>query len=240
MQQPSPQNEHRTKPDDVTLDVSLLSDDTVCDRCASISWKRFRVDYEYKVTIKGTSLELQQSECRLCRFIGHFFWSGGLYNGFRRPDREDPEDYHTLDQKHFCTRISESSSSWMHYKPKILVTGVDSHRSSAVVQKCFPETIDIRLIKSWLRTCEGQHREACKPILGDLRDLRVIDCKRRVVVLAPQHCLYVALSYVWGGAAVPREGSASLTTTIPPTIEDSIQITQELGYKYLWIDRYVS
>ncbi|KAK8048709.1 hypothetical protein PG994_010439 [Apiospora phragmitis] len=52
----------------------------------------------------------------------------------------------------------------------------------------------------------------------DIR-LRVIDCTTRQVVRAPDACQYVALSF-------------------PLVVQDSIAVTQKLGFRFLWVDRH--
>lgn len=81
------------------------------------------------------------------------------------------------------------------------------------------------------------HSECCTEDAQDsLQQLRVIDCGSKTVVLAPVGCQYVALSYVWG-----QLNDAFDDLQDPPkTIADSFHITRLLGYKYLWIDRFVS
>ncbi|KAI0106422.1 heterokaryon incompatibility protein-domain-containing protein [Nemania sp. FL0031] len=60
---------------------------------------------------------------------------------------------------------------------------------------------------------------------------------------------YIALSYCWGEpiAAVPivmlttenlESFQARLPTALPKTIQDAIDVTRDLGYQYIWIDRF--
>lgn len=65
--------------------------------------------------------------------------------------------------------------------------------------------------------------------------LKVIDITTQKVVAAPKRCEYVALSYVWG---VSRQYVSS--SIFPKVVKDSLVITSKLGYKYLWVDKYVS
>jgi len=97
-----------------------------------------------------------------------------------------------------------------------------------------PSAIDISVIKDWLSVCARDHTDFC--LSGaqiKLPGFRVIDCETRRVILAPPKCNYVALSYVWGdNREEPKIG-------YPATIEDSITVTLAIGYRYLWVDRYV-
>jgi hypothetical protein len=55
---------------------------------------------------------------------------------------------------------------------------------------------------------------------------------------------YVALSYSWGGTQKVTTTKATLIDrqhgirlyNLPPTIQDAIQVTRDLGFRYLWID----
>jgi hypothetical protein len=96
--------------------------------------------------------------------------------------------------------------------------------------------IDFDMLKSWLNKCES-HAQCGPSMQGGPRDLQVVDCTKRAVVLAPVNCQYVALSYVWGGMVLETDlTSELLPTLLPRTIEDSIKATLLLGYQYLWIE----
>jgi hypothetical protein len=103
------------------------------------------------------------------------------------------------------------------------------------VRGLYDKAADFGTIKEWVHNCEHQHGLDCKPgKMGDINNLSVIDCKRLEVVLAPSDCKFVALSYVWGPATLPIPLKSA-----PATIKDSITATLALGYRYIWIDRYV-
>jgi len=69
----------------------------------------------------------------------------------------------------------------------------------------------------------------------------MIDCEDRRIVAAPPRCKFVALSYVWGEQAAQYDSNNGFMTweQMPLLIQQSMQITRDLGYRYLWIDRYV-
>jgi len=99
--------------------------------------------------------------------------------------------------------------------------------------------LDCSKIRSHINECESSHGTTCRPTSSSgLHNLRVIDCKRRVVVAAPKHCRYVALWYIWDKTTDTSQ--THLIAELPQTIEDSISVTLRLGYEFLWIDRYVS
>lgn len=125
--------------------------------------------------------------------------------------------------------------------PHFITTGLAKGDAQVVLRHLYPSTIDTHLVRRWIGECEANHAGICK--LQDsppLRNLKVIDCRERKVIAAPENCDYVALSYVWGSTGAEDAGSYVLHgSVLPPTIEDSIKFTLSLGYQYLWIDRYV-
>ncbi|KAF2185577.1 HET-domain-containing protein [Zopfia rhizophila CBS 207.26] len=104
--------------------------------------------------------------------------------------------------------------------------------------------VDLSVIKGWLEICDNNHKALCKqkPNPQVPKGFRVIDCVTRKIVpwenvANPKQ--YVTLSYVWGsfkGKFVTRGGA--IPSPLPGTIEDTILLTTNLGYRYLWIDRY--
>lgn len=67
--------------------------------------------------------------------------------------------------------------------------------------------------------------------------LRVIDCLSLQIVSLPLGHQYVALSYVWGSYGTSNKDTFDIRQA-PATIQDAISAAQELGYRYLWVDRY--
>jgi hypothetical protein len=70
----------------------------------------------------------------------------------------------------------------------------------------------------------------------------VIDCAQRMVVEAVAGAKYVALSYLWGKSGISATetsatASSGLLFHIPATIEDSMVVCLEIGFRYLWVDK---
>lgn len=108
-----------------------------------------------------------------------------------------------------------------------------------------PRTIDYKLIKSWLGYCQMQEHHGCQwDTWSEIRNLAVIDCSSRKVIMAPYRCRYIALSYVWGTRKPAEEQNfdlgeeKKLPVRCAKVIEDAIIVTQELGMQYLWVDKY--
>ncbi|OIW30198.1 HET-domain-containing protein [Coniochaeta ligniaria NRRL 30616] len=109
-----------------------------------------------------------------------------------------------------------------------------------------PHRVDYTLLRGWLFDCSLNHGTACSgelqedPLRG-LRGLKVIDCVTRKIVLAPDFCRYVALSYCWGHSPrnVPRlQQGDQLGEGVPQVVEDAIIVAMELELPYLWVDQH--
>ncbi|KAI1308253.1 HET-domain-containing protein [Xylaria venustula] len=100
-----------------------------------------------------------------------------------------------------------------------------------------PHNLDYSVIRNWIGDCKETHTVCLVP---PFKPLKVIDCKGRVVTRTAQDTTYVALSYVWGSSATSEEPSVNgqLSIKLPATVEDAISVTLQLGYSYLWVDRY--
>lgn len=95
--------------------------------------------------------------------------------------------------------------------------------------------LDFDLVKTWITACHN-HNECGPDGISDLERFRVIDCEQRRVLDAPDNCVFVALSYLWG--PLPESAHQPLPAKQIPTIEDAISTTLRLGFQYLWVDRY--
>ncbi|KAG0694337.1 heterokaryon incompatibility protein-domain-containing protein [Suillus ampliporus] len=118
-------------------------------------------------------------------------------------------------------------------------------------------TVDIDLVKKWIKLCQENHGDECQSVwrLDDDDDddrklpgfVRVVDVVSMAVIPSPSDCRYVALSYVWGGIGTEywttkdniteRSTPGGLNTAkFPQTITDSILFVRQLGERYIWID----
>ncbi|KAK1783458.1 heterokaryon incompatibility protein-domain-containing protein [Copromyces sp. CBS 386.78] len=113
-------------------------------------------------------------------------------------------------------------------------------------ERVYPCLADYRFISRWLGDCVESHGDHCfnsrldhDPVPG----LQFIDCVARRIVPASEavHEAYLTLSYVWGTPSEHVEEIGSVSTLpihLPKVIEDSIRVVKELGFRYLWVDRY--
>ncbi|KAI1414811.1 HET-domain-containing protein [Hypoxylon sp. FL1857] len=98
------------------------------------------------------------------------------------------------------------------------------------------ELVDYERMKRWLRSCDQLFgHKACKPCKVRRKwPTKLLDCQSLKIVKAQPSSTYVALSYVWGQ---PQDNSFSLQDA-PATIRDAVEVTLNIGYRYLWVDRY--
>ncbi|KAI9152158.1 hypothetical protein HJFPF1_09383 [Paramyrothecium foliicola] len=94
------------------------------------------------------------------------------------------------------------------------------------------QEIDMNVAVDWLRYCKTHHHERCarRPVLQEMEGFHLIDCLRSPpqVVDASLKEDFVALSYVWG---------ENTTEAWPRVFRDAVAVTQELGLRYLWVDK---
>ena len=105
-----------------------------------------------------------------------------------------------------------------------------------------PNQLPYERLKSWIHQCETQHTKTCNTsTLLTVTSFKLIQCTTRLIVPSSPTCQYVTLSYVWGPSNSSDGNGFScnqLPMNLPKTIEDAITVTMELGFEYLWIDRY--
>ncbi|KAL3304719.1 het-domain-containing protein, partial [Colletotrichum asianum] len=117
----------------------------------------------------------------------------------------------------------------------------DQERSLEIGPRQISSFVDFDLVRSWLNHCTTQHRDDCRFAAGSssqAQGLKVIDCfnpNSKGAIDAPENCKYVALSYVWGNTAVPKEEGKD--TDFPQVVHDAIQVTRSLNERYLWVDQ---
>jgi hypothetical protein len=105
-------------------------------------------------------------------------------------------------------------------------------------------SFDLGFALESLAYCSVNHRQTCSIMeTPQIRSLRVIDCQTRTIIRAPAMCQYVALSYVWGASTTStanfeNPNNPPTIQNAPKVINDAIDVTLNLGFRYLWIDRH--
>jgi hypothetical protein len=122
------------------------------------------------------------------------------------------------------------------------VLGRDKHPSTFVPRK-IPEIFDCHTARNWIGYCNKNHRLLCSFESTDMHDVRIIDCEKRSIEKYNPGMPYVALSYVWGKSKAQklqlrRFQGKRLPDQLSSVIQDSTTVTQAMGFRYLWVDRY--
>jgi len=200
-----------------------------CERCSAIPWVRWYVSMRENLHFKETPEQLQSAPCPICRVIGR---------GIAKYD----EPVSCLER--WISRLDrdEGFLVWLprvHTRADIMLYDKDDEDFIKAC-KVHPKRVDFTYARQWIRNCISSHVECKSPPDSDFHDLKVLDCRDRIIVSAPKHCEYVALSYVWGKVRLENAlDFPRIPDILPRTVEDSIIATRMLGYRYLWIDRYV-
>jgi hypothetical protein len=117
--------------------------------------------------------------------------------------------------------------------------------------------IDVDQIRRWLRHCDEQHAGNCHNLsawktISSPENLLLIDVCWGCLVEMPGTVRYCALSYIWGQLPDSLETrleniellkqngsitSKSNSSLLPQTVKDAIRLIQNLGHRYLWVDR---
>ncbi|KAK4163956.1 heterokaryon incompatibility protein-domain-containing protein [Cladorrhinum sp. PSN259] len=102
---------------------------------------------------------------------------------------------------------------------------------------------DFHNFRQWLGYCTSHHTKTC--VNGrhlSIHGFRVIDCVTRDIKSGNSidRKAYVALSYLWGSDSplLASSAVARLPERVPRVIEDAIEATRQLGFRFLWVDRY--
>lgn len=104
------------------------------------------------------------------------------------------------------------------------------------------ESINIERIKFWIQGCQRGH-ERCMRIkcqVIPLPGFHLIDTVDNKIVDATLDMDYIALSYVWGvGPGLKaHQFQQTLSTDLPQTIQDAIDVTRAIGMRFIWIDAF--
>jgi hypothetical protein len=211
----------------------------LCSLCDSIPWDRLEHEERLQFWYDDEHVlgNLQTSFCRVCRLISsavltkvvqHAHPQSCIRMIWERSSRTGG------DVLGFVMLKTEST-----FVGKLILTTKECAREDMkTLSGVAPRRVDFAKISSWLENCKASHKLCTPGPSPMLLNLRVIDCIKKAVVMAPIESPFLALSYVWGGLPADTY-MLGLSIEFPPTIDDAIRSTQELGYRYLWVDRYV-
>ncbi|KAN0108802.1 Heterokaryon incompatibility protein (HET) domain containing protein [Hyaloscypha variabilis] len=118
-------------------------------------------------------------------------------------------------------------------------------KSSEFTANVLPSQFDPRFVLHSLDYCNKHHQELCHA-QENIPKIRLIDCYDRTIISSSQLTRYVALSYVWASTESLPDLAEDTTHTeksvlpkvVSQAITDAMQVTKELGFRYLWVDKY--
>ena len=220
-----------------TLNLDEAAAD-VCKRCSKIPW--INASQKYSSTLVWTFAP----NCRICRLLESCTpyapeEASIVLKWTCAPDRLRRH----LEKHKFkldIIRVRELKSS-AHNGVAILVSDLSLEQAELALQPLsISPVMSLSKIGGHIRDCVNFHWDQTCALRGGRNPLhlRVIDCDTLTVVDAPANCDFVALSYVWGRVRAAQ--NPDITQDIPLTVRHSICVTVKLGFKYLWIDQYVS
>jgi hypothetical protein len=230
-----------------------------CDYCDTIPWANLKdwrqvdEDIDHRPIVDFTQLKVET--CFVCRAIEQI-------HDIRSSNRltyHDADTSASLYNGYLTLGFADAKTL-----PLSLGVIDDTSSSSSPARK---EFIDYEALGKGILGCWENRQEdhaGCRPeIKSNVHDLVVIDCETNALVVAAPDCDYLALSYVWGISTdsteymcLPRPtrhvspaihnpvNSATSATQrqmpekVPRVVYDAVIVTKELGFRYLWIDRY--
>ncbi len=243
---------------DVTVSASELQEDdaSLCTRCASVDAVTLfnyleKGGYSQQIMPLGTLDSAASKSCQGCQL----FSSVSSISAHESSPKSQFLYAHPAPPSEICGRngrllvvASEDSEDDLDYHLEtfgaISSTGPTGPSKFVKAQCVRHDGINFELLRDWISSCT-QHHEKCRRYAAESsepRGIKLIDCETRHVIQA-QSQKYVALSYVWGLAALDpgyddRVKDGRMPDVLLKTIEDAILATMKLGYRYLWIDRY--
>lgn len=101
--------------------------------------------------------------------------------------------------------------------------------------------VDVVLMKKLMSQCVNGHPACNSGSRRDMKPIRLVNCTTHEVILRTSEEPYLSLSYV--NSAVQEDTTrhqkgTPLSLPLPRLYQDSIQLTRQLGYNYIWIDNY--
>lgn len=93
------------------------------------------------------------------------------------------------------------------------------------------------LVSRWIKECNNTHIACRWQQSSPIEGFKLIDCTTRQIIPRSLNFPYVALSHVWG-TTQPVEFVTTLPGKCRADIEDAIEVTLRLNYRYLWIDLF--
>ncbi|KAG1804380.1 heterokaryon incompatibility protein-domain-containing protein [Suillus variegatus] len=261
-----------------TYTAKLENDILLCSTCAKLDFYRillYGIHELEPIPLGSLSSIFEKSyQCSFCRLISVYVRRTRIMEDFPHIDLSEIEcGVHTT----LCGALRRGPHPPLRYGRRLYITGNGLWQTHPAFRAVGPllihlmqedaskfgrpvdlhgrrvkNTVDVGLVKKWIKLCEENHGDKCRNVWRMDRNLpefvRVVDVVSMAVISAPSHRFrHVALSYVWGGngaeywttkdniakRSIPGGLNAA---NLPDTITDSISFVRQLGERYIWID----
>lgn len=245
-----------------------IPSETLCERCSSINFDDiFRVPYNFHsyagqavqgihniIDLGYIGVDAETSHCHLCRLFAHVSLRS---SGYGEEDKKYSVSIFSSIYKNSILRHTDDLFDTpilailpSVFKPEevplelqfIYPTSLPGNPTKAIVGRKVPAYLDYGILKDWINFCCENHQNTCGEEDGDplpVPGFRLIECSTKKIIPAPAGVEFVALSYVWGIAPIPPGTSNNeIPDSASSVIQDAMIVTINIGYRYLWVDRY--
>lgn len=234
--------------------VEQEATDFVCEVCSGVDWLRvanlrdiYRGQrYPWRVVIpslNSTSAELSASPCKVCRILSAV--KPSAYNGHQCMLYAYRDWYGYTQLRVLSQRVHALETRDLHTLsdqevfPCLTVIGTrdDQDLKGMAINPDRISSESYVALKAAMKNCVESHGQTCRPMskFSRIPGFKVIEVSSRKAIEVSDQCEYLALSYVWGD----RQYSDDLGAA-PPVIQDAFSVAENLGLKYVWIDKYAS
>lgn len=162
-----------------------------------------------------------------------------------------PETVRTKDLPHLAVVPSnwKTPKEWVYsQEPAIYIDSKAQDLSTIYVPRPTISHVDYNAAISWLEYCKSKHKHLCSNAREQIPGMKLLDTRSSniKIVSAPSDAPYIALSYVWGSSKTPNQQGYTIRTSsgteypvnLPKVVLDATEVVRNLGYRYLWVDRY--
>lgn len=234
--------------------VEQDAEDFVCAVCSGVDWLRVAnlrdiypgQRYPWRVvmpSLNSTSAELSASRCRVCRILSVI--KPSTYDGHQCVLYAYRDWYGYTQLRVLSQRVHGLETQGLHTLsdqevfPCLTVIGSrdDQDLKGMSIEPDRIDSKDYKDLEGTMKSCVESHGQTCRPMskFSRIPGFKVIEVSSRNVIEASDQCEYLALSYVWGDHQYSDDLGAA-----PAVIQDTFSVAENLGLKYVWIDKYAS
>ncbi|KAF5364936.1 hypothetical protein D9758_008086 [Tetrapyrgos nigripes] len=199
----------------------------------------------------GRVMKEEGNNCVFCRLLRRKIIDNGLLSRLAEDDIQDGDfALNVIDEgPDYALRLEVELEGNGRTPERFVVQRLEEESQQPLAGRFVQQDqADMNRLRDWLRICEETHGLADQKPEIDMASLRVIDTEELCIREVDMPCRYACLSYVWGKgcqtqyttdtrhALEAQRGLEESTLGLPQTIKDAINVTQEAGLRYLWVD----